>query len=498
MSLLLLLLIPLLAAGVVYAIARTNPQLAWASMAGAMGLNLLILVRLYCICEPGAEGWIATWSATWIPQLGASFSLALDGMSLLLCILTCAITLVVLVAMRVEQRENPDVHGLCLMLLVTSILGVFLATDLLLFFIFFEFMLLPSCALIAWWGTDNASRTALSFFIYTQAGGLLMFISIAALHVLHFQHTGVRSFDYLTLLQTPMNPAMASCLLIGFLAAFLVKLPVAPLHTWQAPTYADAPPETSILLSALMAKTAGFGLLRFAVPMFPSAAEAMAPYVLALGAASVLYCSWLAFAQTDLKRMIAYSSAGHLGYVLLAAFSFNELAQRGAIVLMVAHGISVAGLFLVAWMVEKATGTRDITRLGGLWQASPGFGRMALIFAMATLGLPGLANFVGEFLVLAGLFQASPIVAIAAALGTVFSAAYSLRILHLVFFGRQQQEARSMVVTSGIATACTALVAALLLLGFFPGVVLNHARVAAPAVVAEADDAVAAASAGER
>lgn len=497
MMLVLLLLLPLLAGGIAYGVASFAPRAAWWSMFSALLLDVLFLALLWRQGGGDAEGWIAAWSTPWIPALGASFALAVDGMALLLCTLTCGVGLVVLLALRDEPRDNPGVHGLCLMLLLASILGVFLATDLLLFFICFEFMLIPSCALIAWWGTGGRSATALRFFIYTQAGGLLMFIAIAALHVAHYLETGVRTFDYLTLIHTPMNPVLASWLVLGFLAAFLVKMPVVPFHTWQPATYADAPPETSIFLSALMAKTAGFGLLRFVVPLFPDASAAIAPCVLALGAASVLYCSWLAFAQTDLKRLIAYSSAGHLAYVLLAAFSFNDIALKGAIVLMVAHGLSVTGLFLVAWMVESATGTRELGRVSGLWHASPGLGRFALLFAMATLGLPGLANFVGEFLVLLGLFQASPVIAVAAALGTVFSAAYALRILQLVFFGTPKDDDRRITLSPNLVAASAVLVVALLVLGLYPRPVLNRAQIALPPV-AQAESPSDGAAAGAR
>jgi NADH-quinone oxidoreductase subunit M len=468
-------------------------------MFAALAIDTLLLLSLWDNTPADGRVWLASWSTPWISVLGANIALAVDGMALLLCLLTCGIGMVTLLALKNETRHDPGWHALCFMSLLACVLGVFLSTDLLLFFIFFEFMLLPSCALIGWWGQGGKTRTAVTFFLYTQAGGLLMLVAIAVLHVAYFQGTGFRSFDYALLSTTLIEPTSAMMLLACFLAAFLVKLPVAPVHLWQPAAYADAPPETSILLSALMAKTAGFGLLRFAVPMFPEAAASLAPAVMAIGATSIIYCAWTAFGQTDLKKLIAYSSAGHLAFVLLAAFSMNDLAQKGAVILMVAHGLSVTGLFLVAWLIESATGTREMYRLGGLWSTSPVAGRVAMVFVMATLGLPGLANFVGEFIVLLGVFQASPAIAAIAAVGTVLSAAYALRILQLVFFGTPHPEAPKLKPAASFGFACAILVAALIFIGAYPGPLLNRAWVADihPVQVIELS-AAPAAEAGER
>jgi NADH-quinone oxidoreductase subunit M len=226
-----------------------------------------------------------------------------------------------------------------------------------------------------------------------------------------------------------------------------------------------------------MAKTAGYGLLRFVVPLFPEAVEHVAPWAMALGVVTILYASWLAYGQTDLKRLIAYSSAGHLGYVVLGAFALNDLGTRGAVMQMVCHGISVTGLFLLADVTEQHTGTRDIERLGGLWKSAPRLGSVALFFALATLGLPGIGNFVGEFLVLVGAFQSYPVMAATAAIGAVVAAAYSLRFVQRVFFGPGPQT-QSAEIAAPTFAAYAVLICILVWLGLYPQPVLDAARIA--------------------
>jgi NADH-quinone oxidoreductase subunit M len=253
-----------------------------------------------------------------------------------------------------------------------------------------------------------------------------------------------------------------------------VKLPLVPLHSWQPATYAAIPASGGIILSGVMAKVGAYGMLRFVLPLFPDAARTLAPWAMGLAVVSILYGALAAFAQTDLRRFIAYSSISHLGFVVLGIFSMNGLGQRGAVVLMVAHGCSVAGLFALAGVMERDGGGRDMRRLGGLWADSPRLGAFAMILMMATLGLPGLANFVGEFLVLLGAFRADPFTAVLAACGTVLSAAYALKFMRHVFFGGRAGDTGPVAELSG-RHALAALIVALSLLGLglFPGPLLR-------------------------
>lgn len=472
--------------------------LAWGGRSGswpryaactALTLDTFLLVWMWGRFSAADEGvrWIAEYAVLWIPQLGINFYLAMDGLSLLMALLTCGVGLAALVGFWGVERRNEGSFIFLFMAAISSLLGVFFAADLMLFFVFFEVMLLPAFALIAIWGSDDRRRAAIRFFIFTQAGGLLMLVSILGLYVSHYNSTGGLSFAYADLLESAPESGFSMLFLCGFLAAFAVKLPIVPFHTWQPAAYASAPPEVSILLAALMAKTAGYGLLRFAVPFFPDAAAVAAPYAMVFGVVTILYASWLAFAQDDLKHVIAYSSAAHLGFIVLGAFSMNDLGQRGAIVQMISHGASVTGLFLIAGVLEQRTGSRDLSKFGGLWGQAPGLGGVALVFVLATLGLPGLGNFIGEFMILAGAFQTHPVIAAIAAVGAVLSAAYSLRIMQRVFYGPAaggagQGEAPALVlVVSGV------LITALVFIGIYPRPILDAARTAVTSAPAEKD-----------
>lgn len=473
-------LLPALGGLAAYFAAGDNWRVARSILAASMAAPLLLLVWLWGRHSGFTDAtrdteWVAQFTIEWVPQLGIQLALAMDGLALLLCLLTCLVGLVVALSLN-DSHKLPGAYALLLALLTTAMLGVFLASDLLLFFVFYEVMLLPAYALLIGWGRGDTRRVATRFFLFTQAGGLLMLVSILGLHVAHYQATGVQTFSYHELTNTPLSPQVSLLFLTGFFLAFAVKLPLVPFHPWQPDTYASASAETTILFSAVMAKTAGYGLLRFSVPMFPGAVESAAPVVMVLGVLTIVYASWLAYGQTDLKRIVAYSSAGHLGYIILGAFATNDIGARGAIVQMVCHGISVTGLFIVVDVIERRTGTRDIEQLGGLWKLSPRFGSLALVFSLATLGLPGLGNFVGEFLILAGAYQYHPLSAAIATFGAVLAAAYSLRIVQKVFFGPAKATTDTYDAPAFPMAICATLLAALLWIGFFPQPLLDAAR----------------------
>jgi len=497
------LLLPLLGGLIGWAGSGVSRRLSQYAPAAALCLDILLLIWLWGKQSGSADHsqstmWIASFTAPWVPQLGLSFSLAMDGLALLMALMSCIVSLAVVVALGARSEKDTGLYSLLNMSAVTAVLGVFLATDLLLFFICFEAMLLPAYALLIGWGEGDQSRSATRFFLFTQFGGLLMLISILALYVANGQSTGEYTFAYEALLANRISGPLAYLGLIGFLIAFACKLPVLPFHTWQPDTYSGAPTGVSILLSALMAKTAGFGLIRYAIPLFPDVASVVSPLVMGFGVFTILYCSWLAFAQKDLKRIVAYSSAAHLGYVVLGVFAMNEIGQRGAIIQMFCHGLSVAGVFLVVDVVERHAGTRDIDALGGLWSYAPRLGALALIFAMATLGLPGLGNFIGEFLTLAGAFQLYPIAAAGGAVGAVLAAAYSLRLLQKVFFGPRRESGEGAEVHAPTIGVLTVLAALLLFAGFFPQPLLSAASTAIGAGEKQKIEALPMIASGER
>lgn len=403
---------------------------------GVLGLALILLLNAWFEGSGAAEGaWRSEVSLPWISSMGVRLHFALDGLSLVLSLLTLLLGAAGLYQSRTEIRTGQGGFTALYLLTLGGLLGVFLAQDLFVFFVFYEIMLVPAYFLLTHWGEDRQGRAATTFFIFTQTSGLLLLVSILVLNLYHARATGEWTFDAATLIGTADGTGIGMLILLGFFIAFAVKLPLVPFHTWQAPTYAAAPASVGILLGGIMSKAGAYGLLRFAAPLLPESTTAFAPTAMILACVSLVYCSVLAYGQRDLKRLIAYSSAGHLAFVVLGVFAQNEYGYAGVVATIVAHAVSVSGLFVLAGYLEQSSGTRDLDALGGIWQKAPRTGALAIVIAMATLGLPGLGNFIGEFLVLLGTFRVSPGAAAVGACGAVLGAVYALLILQRSFLG---------------------------------------------------------------
>lgn len=384
--------------------------------------------------------WLSEYRQNWIPSFGISFHLAMDGLSLLLLLLTFFMGILAVLCSWNEVMERESFYYFNLLWILAGIIGVFIAMDLFLFYFFWEVMLIPMYFLIGIWGSANREYAAYKFFIFTQASGLLMFLSILALYFVHGQQTGIYTFDYIDLLGTQITPVLAFWLMLGFLIAFAVKLPVVPFHSWLPDAHTEAPTAGSLILAGLLLKTGAYGMLRFVLPLFPAASVQIAPWAMLLGVIGIIYGAILAYSQTDLKRLIAYTSVSHMGFVMLGIFSFNLFAFQGVVMQLITHAISTGALFLLAGMLKERLHTRDINQMGGLWASMPKMGVVALVFVMASLGLPGLGNFIAEFLILLGAFQAHVVLTSIAALGLIFSAMYALRIMQKVFLGPKSVE----------------------------------------------------------
>lgn len=464
---------------------------AWAVSLVTLILMLLVLVNVtLASLSAGTGGWFAHFSMPWIPLLGINLRFDLDGLGLVMLWLNALISFPCALLSARNVSERAGLFHFLLLSTIAGINGVFMATDLFLFFFFWELMLLPLFGIILIWGDAGRQRAVLKFFLFTQGSGLLMLLAILGLVIVNAQRTSVITFDYFLLSQTAMITPVAGVLMLGFFLAFAVKLPMVPFHAWLPDTYAASPAAASILLSGVLAKTGGYGMIRFVVMLFPGPAAHLAPVAMTLGVVGILYCAWLAVAQSDIKRLIAYSSISHLGFILLGVFSGTRIGMEGAIAQTVAHGLSTGALFVIAGLLEDRLGTRDMAKMGGLWPAMPQFSAFAMFFAAASLGLPGLGNFVGEFLVLMGTWQVSHTMTFFAAAGLVLSSVYSLTMMLRVFFGPRRSEAASPLGALSVPHVAVLGVAALLLLalGVYPQPVLNLSVPASPHSVSYAQE----------
>lgn len=423
------------------------------------------------------SGWISTYEAAWIPTFGITFSLALDGLSLLMILLTFFLGVLSVLTSWDEIQYRVGFYYFNLLWVLAGITGVFLTMDLFLFYFFWEVMLIPMYFLIGIWGHENKTYAAYKFFIFTQASGLLMLLAILGLYFVHGENTGTYTFSYFQLVGTTISLETSRWLMLGFLAAFIVKLPVVPFHTWLPDAHSQAPTAGSLILAGLLLKTGAYGLIRFVVPLFPEAALEIAPVAMLFGVIGILYGAVLAYSQTDFKRLVAYTSVSHMGFVILGVFAFNELAWQGVVMQMITHGISTGALFILAGSVYERIHTRDILKMGGFWTSMPFMGTIALIFAMASLGLPGLGNFVAEFLTLVGSWQASQVLTILATIGLVGATAYSLRIVAKIFYGPEridQHPHHDLSLREKIITIPMVIV--IIWLGVFPQPVLDTSK----------------------
>ena len=416
-----------------------NDAPRWIALA-ALLINSVLLIIVWVKSMAMADlnianKWFLEFDREWIPFFGIRFHLAMDGLSLLLLLLTNLLGILSVMISWNEIKQRTGFFHFNILFILAGISGVFLAEDLFLFYFFWEVMLIPMYFLIAIWGHENRVYASYKFFLFTQGGGLLMLLSILGLYFHHAGITGVYTFDIMELLKHSSSTPWAGLIMAGFLIAFGVKIPAIPLHTWLPDAHTEAPTAGSIILAGLMLKTGVYGLIRIVIPLFPALSLNIAPFAMTVGIVGVLYGAKLAFAQTDLKRLVAYTSVSHMGFIILGLYSFNSIAFRGAIMQIIAHALSTGGLFVIAGIVQERLHTRDLKNMGGLWNDMPGLGGFSFVFVMASLGLPALANFVAEFMILLGTYLSNPAFGIFAALGLIFSVIYSLRIMQKVFFG---------------------------------------------------------------
>jgi NADH-quinone oxidoreductase subunit M len=376
----------------------------------------------------------------WIPSLGISYKVGIDGISLFLVLLvTFIMPITVLGSFNAIQTRLKEFF-FSMLILETAMIGAFVALDLFLFYVFWEAMLIPMYFLIGVWGGQRKIYAAVKFFIYTMIGSLLMLVAILYVVSAYKSQTGVLTFEYSLLLNTVLSPDKQWVLFLAFALAFAIKVPMFPFHTWLPDAHVEAPTPGSVILAGVLLKMGTYGFIRYAMPMFPVAAIKAIPLISILAIIGIIYGACVAMVQKDVKKLVAYSSVSHLGFVMLGLFALNTQAVEGAIYQMLNHGISTGALFLLVGVVYERRHTRLISEYGGLTKVMPWFAVYFMIFTLSSIGLPPLNGFIGEFMILLGTFQANPLYAILAASGVVLGAIYMLWVYQRVFHGEITKE----------------------------------------------------------
>jgi len=423
---------------------------------------------------------------SWIEDFGIQYHVGVDGISLFLILLTTFLMPLVLLAAWGDVHKWVREYLFFFLLLETGMVGTFVALDLFLFYVFWEVMLIPMYFLIGVWGGPRRIYAALKFLLYTMVGSLLMLVAILYLaYQYNAQHQTV-TFDLLRLYDLNLSLAEQKWLFAAFALSFAIKVPLFPFHTWLPDAHVEAPTGGSVILASVLLKMGTYGFLRFALPLFPQAAQAAVPIIMALAVIGIVYGALVALVQPDLKKLVAYSSVSHLGFVMLGLFAFNVQGIEGALYQMLNHGLSTGALFLLVGVIYERRHTRLISEYGGLWKQMPVYASIFLVTMLSSIGLPGLNGFVGEFLILLGTFKANPVAGVIAVSGVVLGAVYMLWMYQRVIFGPlTNEENKKLTDLSRREVAIfVPLLAMMLFMGLYPRPLLSRMEKAVEATLA--------------
>jgi NADH-quinone oxidoreductase subunit M len=399
----------------------------------ALWTSLLVLVLslvLWVSFDKSDAGFQFNESVNWLPEYKVGYKMGVDGISVLFVLLSTLLTPICILSAWEAIQTKVREFMLSFLILETMMVGMFCATDFVLFYMFFEGVLIPMYLIIGVWGGPRRVYAAVKFFLYTLTGSVLMLLALIAMWL------AAGTTDIATLMQTAFSPHMQTWLFLALFASFAVKVPMWPVHTWLPDAHVEAPTAGSVILAGVLLKMGAYGFLRFSVPMLPDASAYFAPYIFALSIVAVIYTSLVALAQEDMKKLIAYSSVAHMGIVTIGIFTFNVQGLSGALFQMLSHGIVASSLFLIVGVVYDRIHSREIARYGGLGDRMPGYALVFMLFMMASVGLPGTAGFVGEFLVIVGALQVNFWLALLGGMGMILGAAYMLYLYRRVIFGR--------------------------------------------------------------
>ncbi|MCX5717694.1 MAG: NADH-quinone oxidoreductase subunit M [Nitrospirae bacterium] len=430
-----LIFLPIAGAVLLLLISRSNENLIkWVSLIVSITV-FIISIPLFTEFNKSTHLMQFTEKHAWVPSLNINYSLGIDGISILFVLLSTLITILcVLISWNSIKAKTKEFY-ISILIMESAMIGVFCSLDFMLFYLFWEAMLIPMYLLIGVWGGSNRIYAAVKFFLFTLVGSLLMLIGII---VLYYQ--AGRTFDILELMTKTYPYQLQIWLLWAFFAAFAVKVPMFPVHTWLPDAHTEAPTAGSVILAAVLIKMGAYGFIRFSLPLFPDASRAMTPVMLTLSVIAIIYGAVICLAQTDLKRLIAYSSVSHMGFVTLGIFALNSQGMEGGILQMINHGVVTGALFLSVGMIYDRTHTRQISDYGGVASAMPVYASLFMVFTLASIGLPATNGFIGEFLIILGGFKANQWAGVLAATGVIIGAGYMLWLYQRVFFMETNQK----------------------------------------------------------
>jgi NADH-quinone oxidoreductase subunit M len=454
---------------------RSVTAIRWtANLFGVAGFA--VSLPLWFRFQPQGDAWQFVERAEWIPSIGASYFLGVDGLSALFVLLTTLIGAIAVLSSWSGITERVKEYYIFLLVLQTGMLGAFVSLDALLFFLFWEVMLVPMYFLIGIWGGGRRLYSAIKFFLYTLVGRVVMLLGILALYFYSHAAGGLYTFDITKFQELSIPAAMQTWIFLAFFLGFAVKVPLFPLHTWLPDAHTDAPTAASVILAAVMLKMGTYGFLRFSLPILPDASRQFVPLMAGLAIVGIIYGALLALAQSDWKRLIAYSSVSHMGMAMLGMFALTPVGITGSIVHQLNHGISTGALFLIVGVAYERRHTRDISAFGGLSAVMPVFAAVFLIMTMSSIGLPALNGFIGELLVLQGVFVVNKAWAAAGAIGIVLGAAYMLWLFQRTMFGRLDNPANRSLPDLSAREVVTflPLVALAIWIGIYPAPLLRR------------------------
>ena len=428
--------LPLLGAVVIALTVRRKESVfpRWGSLTVSL-ITFILSLALLTRYDPTAIGFQFEEQYSWVPAWGISYHLGIDGLSLLLVLLTNLLTTISILSSFTAITHRQKEYYIFMLILQTGILGTFLALDLFLFYIFWELMLIPLYFLIGIWGSADRIYATMKFILYTMTGSVLMLVGILMLYFKSVAAFGHGTFDLVKLYELGLGAHEQFWMFLALFFAFAIKVPLFPLHTWLPDAHTEAPTAGSIILAGVLLKTGVYGILRFCIPLFPLAARQLAPAISWLAIVAIIYGALTALAQKDAKRLVAYSSVSHMGFIILGIFAFNLQSVSGGIIQMINHGISTGGLFLCMGIIYERRHTRLMSDFGGLAQNLHKYAVLTMIIMLSSVGLPGLNGFIGEFLIILGVFKHNILYAVFATSGVILAAVYLLTMYQKIFFG---------------------------------------------------------------